>query len=154
MKLREPKEILQYINNISVCKENADGRINSLADEELLIDALIDAANKHEGFNIERPPIRHWYDLKINGKPIQIKSSTGGTDNWSSKKSILYALTDLEESEIDTLGNKHKTIQRVLANTISQRQTPRDIDIFCIDKNTGKVYSVTLCTLSLSLIHI
>jgi hypothetical protein len=148
MKQREPIEILNYLAKISVCEQNADGRINSLIDEDLLIDALIDISKNHKGFKVEKAPIRHWYDVKINDKPVQIKSSTGGTDNWSSKKSIAYALTDLEESEIDILGNRHKTIQRVLANNVSKHQKPRDMDIFCIDKNTGKVYHTTLCTLS------
>ena len=143
-------KLSKRINKITVCQSSADGRLNSIKDEETLIDKINQIATNSKEFEVYEPPPRHWYDLMVNGIPIQIKSSSGQTDNWSSKKSLLWALSDLSMQEIDATANRHKVIQEKLGSISSgivKNGSYRDMDILCIDKNTGKVHHKTLCSL-------
>jgi len=98
--------------------------------------------------NIIEPPPRWWYDVKICGVPVQIKSSTGRADNFSSKKGILYALTTLTEQEIDSMSaNTPWTKFEELLLTKSSDK-PRDYNIIALDKKNKKVHHKTLLTLS------
>ena len=140
--------LLKQVSKITVCQSSADGRLNSIKDEETLIDKIKQIATNSKEFEVYEPPPRHWYDLMVNGIPIQIKSSSGQTDNWSSKKSLLWALSDLSMQEIDAIVNRHKVIQEKLGSiSFVKNGSYRDMDIFCIDKNTGKVHHKTLCSL-------
>lgn len=143
-------KLLNQISKVTVCRESADGRLNSIKDEETLIDKIKQVAENSGGeFQVYEPPPRHWYDLKVNDIPIQIKSSSGQTDNWSSKKALLWALSDLSMKEVDATLNRHKAIQEKLGSiSFLKNRDYRDMDILCIDKNTGKVHHKTLCSLS------
>tara|TARA_B100000131_G_scaffold316848_2_gene357691 strand:+ start:1712 stop:2359 length:648 start_codon:yes stop_codon:yes gene_type:complete len=142
-------KLLKQISKITVCESNRDGRLNSIKDEKTLIDKIKQIATNSKEFEVYEPPPRHWYDLMVNGIPIQIKSSSGKTDNWSSKKSLLWALSDLSMEEIDAIVNRPKVIQKKLGSiSCVKNGSYRDMDILCIDKNTGKVHHKTLCSLS------
>ena len=100
-------EAVEYLNTltITVSENHEDGRVNSIDDEDTIIDLLIEKY----GDNVEKPPARCWWDLKLFGYPINIKSSKFGSaaDNFSSKAAILYALTNLPESEVTCLSLIH-----------------------------------------------
>ena len=92
-------EAVEYLNSltIEVSENHEDGRVNSIDDEDTVIDLLIEKY----GDNVEKPPARCWWDLKLFGYPINIKSSNFKSgDNFSSKLALLYALTDIPEEEI------------------------------------------------------
>ena len=81
-----------------------DGRVNSIQDEKNIISAL---QAKYGVDNIVEPKAREWYDVRVFGYPIQIKTSSyskGASDNFSSKAAILYALTTLDENDIKVRG--------------------------------------------------
>lgn len=99
-------DVVDYLNqcNLIANNEHADGRVNSIADEAVIIKALVE---KYGEDNIIEPKVREWFDVRIFGHPVQIKSSTyskGASDNFSSKAAILYALTTLNEDEVNVRG--------------------------------------------------
>jgi hypothetical protein len=115
--------IPQTLNNLVVwlndqtsmdASNKNDGRIGSI-DDEASIKKLIE--NSPYSSLFQDAVKRHWYDMKFDGYPIQIKSSTGkAADNFSSKKAILWALTDLDEQYLDKSGDEWQKFIHLLAN--------------------------------------
>ena len=137
-------EAVEYLNtqSIVVSENHEDGRVNSIDDEDTIIDLLVEKF----GDNIETPPPRCWWDIKVFGYPLNIKSSKFGSaaDNFSSKAAILYALTDLPEEEVTCTS--WKNFQNKLQMNSSQ-ESPRDYYIIVLDKTTKKVYLQSLKSL-------
>ena len=140
----ELQNAVDYLNTltINVSESHEDGRVNSIDDEDTIIDLLVEKF----GDNIETPPPRCWWDVKVFGYPLNIKSSKFGNaaDNFSSKAAILYALTDLPEEEVTCTS--WKSFQNKLQMNSSQEK-PRDYYIIVLDKTTKKVYLQSLKSL-------
>ena len=78
-------------------KSAGDGRITSAVKEEEYLNKLTEGLKrKHPHFTITLPPSRHWYDIRINGIPLNLKISSGGTDNAFNKVAILYTASGTE----------------------------------------------------------
>jgi len=143
------EKLIDFIKKVklSICTDDSDGRVNSISDEKTLIKHMLEYG-KENNISVYEPPARHWYDIMWNNHPIQIKSSScNAADNWNSKKSLLYALTDMSIDEIDQCPNKHSTIQELLVSRISKKDKPRDMNILVINKNDGAVQFKKLCEL-------
>ena len=138
-------EAVEYLNTltIAVSENHEDGRVNSIDDEDTIIDLLIE----RYGDNVEKPKARCWWDLKLFGYPINIKSSKFGSaaDNFSSKAAILYALTDIEEEDVKCTS--WSSFQTKLQENSSQL-SPRDYYIIVLNKVTKKVYLQSLKSLN------
>ena len=138
-------EVVEYLNSltIEVSENHEDGRVNSIDDEDTVIELL---SNQY-GDNVEKPPARCWWDLKLFGYPLNFKSSKFGSaaDNFSSKAAILYALTNIPEEEVTC--SSWKQFQNKLKENSSQ-QTPRDYYIIVLNKVTGVVYLQSLKSLN------
>ena len=138
-------EVVEYLNNtaITVSEKHGDGRVNSIDDEDTIIDLLIE---KYGEENIQKPKERNWWDVKVFGYPLNIKSSKYGSaaDNLSSKAAILYALTNLDESEVNV--SSWKKFQDALLN-YSSEDNYRDYYIFSLNKQTNEVHLSSLKTL-------
>ena len=138
-------EAVEYLNTliIAISENHEDGRVNSIDDEDTIIALLIE----RYGDNVEKPPARCWWDLKLFGYPINIKSSKFGSaaDNFSSKAAILYALTNLPESEVTC--SSWKQFQKKLQHNSSQL-TPRDYYIIVLNKVTKQVHLTSLKSLN------
>jgi hypothetical protein len=139
-------EVVEFLNSIaiSVSKRHGDGRVNSIDDEHTIIDLLIE---KYGSENVERPGDRNWWDVRVFGYPINIKSSKYGTaaDNFTSKAAILYALTNLDESDVNV--SSWKKFQDALKNN-STDDNNRDYYIFTLNKVTNEVHLASLKTLA------
>ncbi len=138
-------EVVSFLNTCGVhcCFEHEDGRVNSIRDEEEIISLL----EEKFGNSIERPKIRDWWDVKIFGYPVQIKSSNftkKAADNFSSKAAILYALTYLPEDKVTV--QKWKDFEEALLN-YSDVENDRDYYIIVLDKDSGNVYLNSLKSL-------
>ena len=136
-------EAVEYLNTltIQVSENHEDGRVNSIDDEDTVIDLLIEKY----GDNIEKPPARCWWDVKVFGYPLNFKSSKFGSaaDNFSSKAAILYALTNLPEDKVSVTS--WKKFQDALKN--NAQENSRDYYIIVLDKSTNKVYLQSLKSL-------
>ena len=55
-------EVVEYLNTltIQVSESHEDGRVNSIDDEDTIIDLLI---QKYGEENIEKPPARCWWEV-------------------------------------------------------------------------------------------
>lgn len=74
-----------------------DGRITSAVKEVEYLDQLEQRLlESNPDFRIERPKARHWYDVRINDIPINLKLTTGGTDNAFNKVAIVYSISGEE----------------------------------------------------------
>ena len=138
-------EVLAYLNSISISvnEDHEDGRVNSIGDEKTIIDLLV----KKYGDNIKIPKARDWWDVKVFGYPLNIKSSKYGSaaDNFSSKAAVLYALTDLPEDKVKVAS--WQSFQQVLKNN-SDIDNNRDYYIFTLNKVTNEVHLASLKTLA------
>jgi len=135
-------EATEYLNTltIAVSENHEDGRVNSIDDEDTIIDLLVEKY----GDNIEKPKARCWWDVKIFGHPLNIKSSNFKSgDNFSSKLALLYALTDIPEEEIK--ANSWKSFQEKLKE--HKGENNRDYYIIVLSKLDGKVYLQSLKSL-------
>jgi hypothetical protein len=119
--------------------------VNSIADEDTIIDLL---EKKYGKENIIKPKVRDWWDVKVFGYPVQIKSSDfkkKASDNFSSKAAILYALTYLPEDKVKV--NRWAEFENALLN-YSDVDNGRDYYIIVVDKSTKKVYLNSLKSLA------
>lgn len=131
-------------NAFECCSDNSDGRINSIKDEETIIQVL----ESKYGDAVERPKARGWWDVKLFGYPIQIKSSDfskGASDNFSSKAAILYALTYLPEEKVNV--RKWSDFEKALLD-YTDVENDRDYYILIFDKNSKKVFLNSLKSLN------
>ena len=139
-------EVVSFLNStsIAVSEGHEDGRVNSIADEDTIIDLLIE---KYGSENIIKPPPRCWWDVKIFGYYFNIKSSKYGSaaDNFSSKAAILYALTDLPEEKLNV--SSWKKFQDAL-KTYGGKENGRDYYILSLNKVTNEVHLTSLKSLN------
>lgn len=143
-----PQQLVDAVNYLSgivtISENHEDGRVNSITDEDTVIDLLIE---KYGIENVEKPPARCWWDVKLFGYYLNIKSSDfnkGASDNFSSKAAILYALTDLHEDKVNTTS--WKKFQESLKNH-SGTENNRDYYIIVVDKSTQNAYLQSLKSL-------
>ena len=139
---KELVEVVEYLNTltIAVSENHEDGIVNSIDDEDTIIDLLVEKY----GDAVEKPPVRCWWDVKIFGHPLNIKSSNFKSgDNFSSKLALLYALTDIPEEEIK--ANSWKSFQEKLKE--HKGENNRDYYIIVLSKLDGKVYLQSLKSL-------
>lgn len=138
-------ESVDYLSGLVTISENhEDGRVNSIDDEKTVIRLL----KKKYGEYVEEPPARDWFDVRLFGYPIQIKSSSyskGASDNFSSKAAILYALTSLPENEILIRG--WEAFENALL-TNCKGNNDRDYYIISINKDNQEVHLTSLKSLS------
>lgn len=141
------QEVVSFLNsiNVEISEKHKDGRVNSIDDEKTIIEIL---KEKYGEKNIIEPEPRDWWDVKIFGFPVQLKSSNfskKASDNLSSKSAILYALTYLPQDKVNV--NKWSDFESLLLN-FSDVDNGRDYYIIVIDKNSNKVYLNSLKSLA------
>ena len=138
-------EVVEYLNSvtISISQNHGDGRVNSTFDEKTIINLLIE---KYGAENINKGKDRDWWDVRVFGYPMNIKSSSFvSADNFSAKAAILYALTDLPEDKVKVTS--WKKFQEALTKNSSE-DNQRDYYIFALNKATNEVHLSSLKTLS------
>jgi len=80
-----------------IYSEEGDGRITSAVKEEEYLTLLKEGIlNRKPSYKVEIPPPRHWYDIRINDIPINLKLTSGGTDNVFNKTAIIFTITGKE----------------------------------------------------------
>lgn len=80
--------------------ECADGRITSAIKEKEYLDLLEKGLkDSYPSITVSRPKERHWYDVRIQDIPINLKLTTGGTDNAFNKVAILYTISGVETTK-------------------------------------------------------
>ncbi len=142
---QEVRDAIDYLNSIHIpiCTKNRDGRKNSEEDEGTVIEKLQEEYGEE---NIEEGPKRHWWDVKVFGHPVNIKSSKfGSADNFSSKESVLYSLTDMSEEEIMKIRSWSNFQEAIKTRS---KDNGRDYYCFALNKVTNEVVLQGLKTLT------
>ena len=141
----ELTEAVEYLSGlVTINEDHEDGRVNSIADEETVISLL----EEKYGDNVERPKAREFFDVRLFGHPIQIKSSSyskGASDNFSSKAAILYALTTLTEKEVMAVRGWEKFESSLLQ--YANDDNGRDYYIISVNKDDSSVHLSSLRSL-------
>lgn len=138
-------EAVEYLSGlVTINEDHEDGRVNSIADEETVITLL----EEKYGDAIERPKAREFFDVRIFGYPVQIKSSSyskGASDNFSSKAAVLYALTTLSEGEIIKVRGWEQFETALLQH--AKEENNRDYYIISVNKDDRCVHLSSLKSL-------
>jgi len=141
----ELTEAVEYLSGlVTINEDHEDGRVNSIADEETVIQLL----EEKYGDAVERPKAREFFDVRLFGHPIQIKSSSyskGASDNFSSKAAILYALTTLNEKEIQKVRGWEPFESSLLQ--YANEDNNRDYYIISVNKDDSTVHLSSLKSL-------
>jgi len=149
---RYPQELIELVmflhqlqsETISFSKSNTDGRINSVEDENTIIKLLVEKY----GSSIIVPPPRSWCDFIYqtgNTKYyINIKCSTGTTDNAFNKKALVFSLTDLAPEKIIDSMNFTKMISLIDENMKNERDIESEYFYLYVDKKDGTVFIKSL----------
>jgi hypothetical protein len=90
--------IINECGSINLTKpDDSDGRISSAIAEKPYLSELKKRLVEKYVFSVEIPNDRHWYDIKINDIPINLKITAGNTsDNALNKVAVIYTLTGIE----------------------------------------------------------
>lgn len=127
-------------SNIKISYSNpGDGRIISAIKETEYLDILEKTLNKnYPDFKIIRPANRYWYDIKINDIPINLKITSGGTDNAFNKSAIIFTLTGKEIDKHNMNYNEwYDLIQH--SNKKINRENRTEYHYLVVDKDTGNI---------------
>ncbi len=116
-----------------------DGRITSAIKEKEYLDLLTTGLQAADSkIQIERPKDRAWYDIRIQGIPINLKLSTGGTDNAFNKTAVIFTLTGKELTKKNINFNKwYKELCATDRKTTRNKNT--EYHYLVVDKETHKV---------------
>jgi hypothetical protein len=132
--------IKEASSKINLCyTSDGDGRITSAIKEREYLQQL-----EHEMKQIdpevlvEHPKDRYWYDVLINHIPINLKISSGGTDNAFNKLAILYTISGSSNYKKNTNYNEwFKTIRECTKKEVRNRET--EYHYLVVDKESGSV---------------
>ena len=132
----ELKEAVKYLQSrVTASGRHEDGRVNSIDDEDSIIDELI----ARYGDAVKKPAACTWYDLELFGYKVNIKSSSmAGADNCSANMALLYCFTDAK------LKSGWSHFYQSFKNIVDNQ---RNYYFIVLDKNTGNVYLQSLLTL-------
>ena len=123
--------------------DSKGGRVGSISDEDSIV-AAIKALKK---YNVREVPKGCWFDVQINGAPVQIKSSRcEKADNFGSKAAVLWAVTNLSEAEI--LSRKSWADFRDTLLAAGAHPGHRDVLILVFNKRTRSFLATSLKSVS------
>ena len=116
-----------------------DGRIVSALKETEYLELLQKGfKTNYPSMTFEIPKDRYWYDLRIESIPINLKITTGGTDNAFNKVAILYTLTG---KEIETKNMNYNKFYKFYKD--NPKKTVRDLlteyHYLVVEKKTGDI---------------
>jgi hypothetical protein len=106
-------QIIQAIKDVSAkinlnYSKDGDGRITSAVKEMEYLNLLEKGLKEnHPSLKFEhQPKVRHWWDFMVNGIPIDLKLTTGCTDDACSKVAIIYTICGSEPKNKNMNFNK------------------------------------------------
>jgi len=138
-------EVIQAIKeecgkiNITYSKEG-DGRIASAVKEKPYLDKLEEGLrSKYPSLKIVRPKERFWYDIQIDTIPINLKLTTGKTDDAFNKRSVV-ATVGCSDPTISQNTNFNKLYDALkLCAKSKERNRPTEYHYLTIHKKTGAI---------------
>lgn len=94
---------------------------------------------KHPSINVEKQPVeRWWWDFRANGIPINLKLTTGGTDNAFNKVAIIYSISGKEVEKRNMNYNQFFKILKECPKK-GERDRMTEYHYLVVNKNDEKV---------------
>jgi hypothetical protein len=125
--------------NITYSKDG-DGRLTSAVKEKEYLDLLEQGLKiNHPALTFEhQPKDRWWWDFRVNGIPINLKLTTGGTDNAFNKSAIIFSICG---KEVDKKNMNFNQLYQTLKEYSwkSERQPMTEYHYLVVNKNDGKI---------------
>lgn len=107
---------------IQFTNEHKDGRLNSATNESnLLIELQTIMKEIAPEIPVVISPHRYWHDITIGGIPVNLKITTGGTDNVFNKNAVIYSITGYDAKFFS--GSFDKFLSRL---NVFERKTQRE----------------------------
>jgi hypothetical protein len=123
--------------NISFITDEDDGRLSSAVKEKPYLKALVE--NLPTGFKTEMPKARFWYDIIINGIPVNLKLTTGKADNAFNKKAVNATLAcggSITTNQNTDFNAFYENLKKCSKN---ERNLATEYHYLAIHKNTGEI---------------
>jgi len=122
--------------NIEYSAEDEDGRLDSAIKEKPYLKMLI--KELPSDFKCDVPKVRYWYDIRINGIPINLKLTTGKADNAFNKKAVETVLTcgELTTTQNSNFNQFYATLKKCAKNG---RNLESEYHYLVINKKTGQI---------------
>lgn len=118
--------------------KEGDGRITSAVKESEYLNTLSAALKaSNPDFVIVQPQARYWYDIMINDIPINLKLTTGSSDNAFNKQAILFTLTGTPPEKKNMNFNEFWSLLKD-GKRKQTRQPQSEYHYLVVDKNSGK----------------
>ena len=125
--------------NLIYSKEG-DGRITSAVKEKEYLSALEKGLKEnYSSLKFEIQPVdRWWWDFRVNTLTINLKLTTGGTDNAFNKVAIIYTISGKEVEKKNMNYNQFfKTIKEFSKK--SERNHMTEYHYLVVNKNDGNI---------------
>lgn len=132
------KEECKKINLIF--SKTGDGRITSANKENEYLSALEKGLKeRHPSLRFEHQPVdRWWWDFRINSIPVNLKLTTGGTDNAFNKVAIIYSISGIEVEKKNMNFNQfYKVIKECPKK--GKRDPMTEYHYLVVNKNDGQI---------------
>ena len=131
------KAVCAKINLNYVSEE--DGRLLSALKEKEYLNLLIKGLEKHySDIKIITAKKRGWFDIRIQGIPINLKITAGGTDNAFNKSAIIYSISGEEPKKKNMNFNQfYKAIKDCPKKDTRDRMT--EYHYLVVNKSDGSV---------------
>lgn len=123
-----------------IYSKDGDGRITSAVKEREYLNLLEKGLKEnHPSLSFEHQPAdRWWWDFRVNGIHINLKLTTGGTDNAFNKVAIIYSISGVEPEKKNMNYNQFfKTIKEY--HKKAERIHMSEYHYLVVNKNTGSI---------------
>lgn len=132
------KKACGLIERTGLEANHEDGRIVSAMNEKDILTRLNDKLLElNPEMKITIPKHRHWFDIMIDDIPINLKLTTGGTDNAFNKNALLFSLTGrVDETNCGTFDRLLQNIQKYRLKATRNKLT--EYHYLVINKRTGQ----------------
>lgn len=117
-----------------------DGRVTSTMNETWYLERIKFYLHQYEPkLSVHFSMSREWYDLSVDGIPINLKLTCGGTDNAFNKASIEYTISGkIPEIKKTTYNDWFYRLKNEFSNMNDQRDFHKEYHYLAIDKMNGK----------------
>lgn len=122
-----------------IYSKDGDGRITSAVKESEYLNLLEKMLkDKHPSLKFEHQPVeRWWWDFRVNGLTINLKLTTGGTDNAFNKVAIIYSISGNEVEKRNMNYNQFFKAIKECPKKV-ERNHMTEYHYLVVNKNSGK----------------
>lgn len=133
------KEFITYDNEDDHVGDEVDGRVTSAINEKQFLDRLhAHLLVLQPQLSVVRSRTREWFDIQIDGIPVNLKMTSGGTDNAFNKVSIEYTMCGTVPTKKKLTFNEWVDhLQEAFTELTNERHPHQEYHYLAFDKRSG-----------------